>query len=129
MKKIFSVLKFVFGLLLSTTILVVLANYWPMPDLLTPSDQKEILLESIHIVDVETGQIIPNQNVFIDNHKIKSIERYKTDTKHQELLTIEGRGKYLMPGLWDMHTHSSPYSPWLHHPLYIANGVTGARDM
>ena len=28
-----------------------------------------------------------------------------------------------------MHTHSNQHSPWLHHPLYIANGVTGIRDM
>ena len=35
----------------------------------------------------------------------------------------------MIPGLWDMHTHSNHHSPWLHHPLYIANGVTGIRDM
>ena len=128
-KTIFSVLKFIFGLLFSITIFVIVANFWPMPDLITPPDRNGILLESIHIVDVETGQVIPNQNVVIENNRIKSIKSYNTDTTYQDVLTIDGRDKYLMPGLWDMHTHSSPYSPWLHHPLYIANGVTGVRDM
>ncbi len=35
----------------------------------------------------------------------------------------------MMPGLWDMHTHSYKISPQFHHPLFIANGVTGVRDM
>jgi hypothetical protein len=43
---------------------------------------------------------------------------------------IDGRGKFLIPGLWDMHVHSFMYvfSDFA-GPLMIANGVTGARDM
>ena len=40
---------------------------------------------------------------------------------------IEGKGKYLIPGLWDMHVHV-----WENDPmagLYLAAGVTGVRDM
>jgi hypothetical protein len=48
---------------------------------------------------------------------------------------INARGKFLIPGLWDMHVHlafpwSSPVELW--EPslwLFIANGVTGVRDM
>src|SRR5438094_2137604 len=36
-------------------------------------------------------------------------------------------GKYLIPGLWDMHVHTGRRNIFL--PLYIANGVTGVRDM
>lgn len=42
--------------------------------------------------------------------------------------TIDGTGKYLMPGLWDMHMHLSMVSD-LALPLLIANGVTGVCDM
>jgi hypothetical protein len=43
---------------------------------------------------------------------------------------IDGRGKFLIPGLWDMHVHAFVYvfSDFA-GPLMIANGVTGARDM
>jgi imidazolonepropionase-like amidohydrolase len=41
---------------------------------------------------------------------------------------IEGAGKYLMPGLWDMHMHLS-YVTEHAFPLLIANGVTGVCDM
>src|SRR5579884_2833657 len=39
---------------------------------------------------------------------------------------VDGKGKYLIPGLWDMHVHTVS-SSFL--PLYLANGVTGVRDM
>lgn len=43
---------------------------------------------------------------------------------------IDGRGKFLIPGLWDMHVHGFVhlFSEFA-GPLMIANGVTGARDM
>ena len=42
---------------------------------------------------------------------------------------IDGRGKYLIPGLWDMHVHLAMPGGRDVLPLYIANGVTGVRDM
>ena len=41
---------------------------------------------------------------------------------------VNGRGKFLMPGLWDMHVHLS-YARASALPLLVANGVTGVRDM
>src|SRR4029078_11423063 len=47
---------------------------------------------------------------------------------------VDAKGLYLIPGLWDMHTHA--YFGWSRDfgdsyvlPLFIANGVTGIRDM
>lgn len=42
---------------------------------------------------------------------------------------IDGRGKFLIPGLWDMHVHTDAPAARQVLPLYIANGVTGVRDM
>lgn len=42
---------------------------------------------------------------------------------------IDGRGKYLIPGLWDMHVHLAMPGGRDVLPLYIANGVTSVRDM
>jgi Amidohydrolase family len=47
---------------------------------------------------------------------------------------INGRGKFLIPGLWDMHVHTI-FGDWLPKdeniilPLFVANGITGVRDM
>jgi hypothetical protein len=43
---------------------------------------------------------------------------------------VDGTGKFLIPGLWDMHVHgaSDSRAPWS-HLLFVANGVVGVRDM
>jgi imidazolonepropionase-like amidohydrolase len=47
---------------------------------------------------------------------------------------VDGSGKFLIPGLWDMHVHMV-FGDWFPHgkeitlPLFITNGVTGVRDM
>jgi hypothetical protein len=41
---------------------------------------------------------------------------------------VDGRGRYLVPGLWDLHTHGLDYEA-IFPPLYLANGVTGIREM
>jgi imidazolonepropionase-like amidohydrolase len=47
---------------------------------------------------------------------------------------VNGTGKYLIPGLWDMHVHMV-FGDWFPRgkevtlPLFIANGITGVRDM
>jgi len=45
----------------------------------------------------------------------------------KEITVIDGRGKYLIPGLWDMHVHSDGDDRALH--LLVAYGITGIRDM
>ncbi|MFJ9781251.1 amidohydrolase family protein [Amycolatopsis sp. NPDC101161] len=42
--------------------------------------------------------------------------------------TVDGRGRYLVPGLWDLHTHGLDLEA-IFPPLYLANGVTGIREM
>src|SRR3984893_15586976 len=61
-----------------------------------------------------------------------------SDTSHfrrpKRARVIDGSGRYLIPGLWDMHVHSA-FGDWFPGgrdiilPLFIANGVTGVRDM
>jgi imidazolonepropionase-like amidohydrolase len=42
--------------------------------------------------------------------------------------TVDGRGRFLIPGLWDMHVHlAKAGDPAL--GLFVANGVTSVRDM
>ena len=40
---------------------------------------------------------------------------------------IDATGKYLIPGLWDMHVHIT--APEIVFPLLLANGITGVREM
>lgn len=91
------------------------------------SPPEAYLISNVNLVDVETGQVIPNQYVEIKGERISKIwdEQPNLDSKTE---VIKGEGKYLIPGLWDMHTHYY-WNYETSNPLLIANGVTGIREM
>jgi imidazolonepropionase-like amidohydrolase len=98
------------------------------------SAQTILIIKEVSIVDVEKGKLVHNQCVTILGNKIISISE-KTP-RIQNARIINGRGKFLIPGLWDMHVHlfnniSRPGTDnhEAYFPLMIANGVTGVRDM
>ncbi|UII20313.1 hypothetical protein [Fulvivirga ligni] len=68
-----------------------------------PSVQKvDLIIKDISIVDVEKLEVRDGQSVMINQGVIVSIgadsEGYEADQE------VNGEGKYLIPGLWDMHT-------------------------
>ncbi|WP_417201376.1 amidohydrolase family protein [Bizionia sp.] len=127
-KKVLFFLKVSGAFICIIFIVLTIACLWPMSSLQPPKLSNKTIIKNVNIVDVETGEIAKHQFVLIENSRITKI-----DTTHiiasDDVLLIDGTGKFLIPGLWDMHTHSNQHSEWLHHPLYIANGVTGVRDM
>ena len=81
------------------------------------------------MIDVAGGETHQDNTVLIDGNRItyvgQAMAKMPPGTR-----VIDGRGKFLIPGLWDMHVHGFVYvfSDFA-GPLMIANGVTGARDM
>ena len=125
-KKIFKVAA---ALLLFLIVLFTAAILWPLPEIRVPEIYESTLIKSIDIIDVKSGNVLRNRDILIGKNRITEIDTAGNIKVPESVYIINGYGKYLLPGLWNMHTHSSPLSPWLHHPLYIANGVTGVRDM
>jgi imidazolonepropionase-like amidohydrolase len=77
---------------------------------------------------VEKGIVKREANVLIRDSLIASITFGKKAVSSPLVDTvIDGTGRFLIPGLWDMHTHV--WSDEFFFPLLIANGVTGIRDM
>jgi hypothetical protein len=89
--------------------------------------QKTFLIKNVHIVDVEKGILLKNTDVLISGNTITNINTGKNKTTIKYDSAIEGNNRYLIPGLWDMHTHT--WSEEQIFPLLIANGVTGIRGM
>jgi imidazolonepropionase-like amidohydrolase len=65
--------------------------------------------------------------LIIRGDRIAAIGPSRTTRIPKNARVIEARGKFLIPGLWDMHVHLWDKQNVL--PLYIAHGVTGVRDM
>jgi len=66
--------------------------------------------------------------VVISGDRITSLGRSGAVRLPRRARVIDGSGKFLIPGLWDMHVHLS-YSTEAAFPELIANGITGVRDM
>ncbi len=90
---------------------------------------QDTIIKDVNIIDVQEGKIVAHQDVIIQDGRLSSIETTSDKAHAKSLHVVDGRGKYLSPGLWDMHTHSYKISPQFHHPLFIANGVLSVRDM
>ncbi len=96
-------------------------------------NDERILFYNACIVDVENGKIIKSRHVLIENGKIKAIsENLEKIGKFDQ--RIDASGKYLMPGLAEMHAHI-PQPPVTDQRikdvlfLYLANGITTIRGM
>ena len=86
-------------------------------------------IENVNVVDIRDGSILEDTTVLISDGNIVDVIRSDNYRKNPEFTSIVAKGKYMIPALWDMHTHSIKLSPQIHHPLFIANGVSAARDM
>lgn len=127
-KKVLFFFKIIFVLISLVVVVIATAYIWPTSKLQTPMVFERTIINNVNIVDVVTGTVKANQFVLIEHDRITKIDSINI-TDSNNTLIIDGTGKFLIPGLWDMHTHSNQHSEWLHHPIYIANGVTGVRDM
>jgi len=87
------------------------------------------LLRNVTVVDVEAGVLQPNRAVEVHAGRITQVLNDSDVAALVEsqpgLVIVDGAGHYLVPGLWDMHTHLSLGDGLLH----IAAGVTTVRDL
>lgn len=122
-------------LILGTAILTFLANrnmtqiYGGLTEVVDPGTfnipDKAVSINNVNVLSANGNAFIPNQNVYIENGKIISID--SVPIKSTEVTVINGEGKFLIPGLIDSHVHlfKSPNDLL----LYVANGVTEIREM
>ena len=82
-----------------------------------------IVLKNINIIPMSKEEIIKSRDVLLIGDKIHSIGENFLDTEYE---TIDCTGKYLIPGLHDMHVHLNMDDMLV---KFIYNGVTTVRNM
>jgi imidazolonepropionase-like amidohydrolase len=100
---------------------------------LSAADERPIVFRGVTILDGADSGPRRQMDVVVAGGRIVEVGRKARAPK--DARSIDARGKFLIPGLWDMHVHlafpwSSPVELW--EPslwLFLANGVTGVRDM
>jgi imidazolonepropionase-like amidohydrolase len=99
-----------------------------------PAVPPSLAITNVNVIDATGAPLRPGMTVVIRNGRIANMGKtgkVKIPTNAQ---TLDGSGKFLIPGLWDMHVHVI-FGDWIPGgkdvslPLFIANGVTGIRDM
>jgi imidazolonepropionase-like amidohydrolase len=116
-------------LLLALCGLFALGVWWPLDTVTPVRTTTPLAIVDATIVDVRNGQLVPAQTVVIHQDRITAVGPTAETGIPPTARVVDGGGRYLMPGLWDMHTHVYAISPMLDLPLYIAYGVTNVRDM
>lgn len=86
-------------------------------------------VEHVSVVDVVQDRTLPDMTVVVDGRKIVAVQLSSRVALGDSVVRIDGTGRYLIPGLWDMHVHVIGDGAASILPLFIANGVTGIRDM
>ena len=64
-----------------------------------------LLLKNVNVVDIDSGAIVAGRSVVVSEGYIKEIGAQETVRAPAGARVIDGSGRYLMPALWDMHTH------------------------
>jgi imidazolonepropionase-like amidohydrolase len=99
-----------------------------------PATGDLVVINNISVVDVRSGAVLADQTVILERDRIASVGPSKSAKYPRNAPSVNGRGYFLIPGLWDMHVHLV-FGDWfpgaqdITLPLLIANGVTGVRDM
>ena len=97
-------------------------------------EQADLLIRHATLVDVERERLIADQAVVAVGDDIVAVGGDATIarawTAHR---TLDARGRYLIPGLWDMHVHFGGGVDLIEEnqallPLYVAHGITTVRD-
>src|SRR5262249_53206033 len=89
-----------------------------------------LLIEHVTLIDSTGAEAKDNVSVLIEGERIKSIVVSEENVVAPVAIRVNGKGKFLIAGLWDMHVHTlSKNQPDSFFPLFLASGVTGVRDM
>ncbi|WP_035565864.1 amidohydrolase family protein [Hymenobacter sp. IS2118] len=118
-----------FRLLLGLSLIVLLADCARRP---TKLEIYDVVINHVTVVDVVTGQLRPNQVVTVSRGKIVGVEPADRDS-YAAKQYVNGNGRYLIPGLWDMHVHFRGGDSLIAAnrkslTLFLAHGVTTVRD-
>ena len=108
--------------------------------LIACSGQREaepiLVLRGATIIDCTGAPAQPDMTVVIKGNRITELGKTDKVKIPKDAQIVDVTGKFLIPGLWDMHVHifNNVSAPGTNHkddyfPLFLANGVTGVRDM
>ena len=95
------------------------------------TQSRPIVFNHVTVIDVRTAALKSGMTVIVRGNRIAAIGKTGKLKVPKDAEIIDASGKFLIPGLWDMHTHfgTDDFDKNSHLRLFVANGVTGIRIM
>jgi imidazolonepropionase-like amidohydrolase len=87
-----------------------------------------LAIAHVTLIDGTGNPARSDMTVLVDGARIAAVEPAAKARIPNDARTVDARGKFLIPGLWDMHVHLAKAGADA-LPLFVANGVTSVRDM
>lgn len=99
-----------------------------------PAPNKVLAFVNVNVVPMDRERILAGQTVIVSDGRITEIGPAAQIKVPEGALRVDGSGKYLMPGLAEMHGHLPPPNQGEQNTnafltLFVANGVTTVRTM
>ena len=91
-----------------------------------------LVIRNVTVLDMRSERPRSDTSVLVSGDRIVKVSKNIKTPKNAAV--VDGTGKFLIPGLWDMHVHlfnnNSQRPPNEYYfPMFLANGVTSVRDM
>lgn len=99
-----------------------------------PASEPSLVFTHVNVIDATGEPVKRDMTVVVAGQRIIAVGKSEQVKVPKGAHTVEARDKYLIPGLWDMHVHEI-FGAWLPRDeniiplLFVANGITGVRDM
>lgn len=90
-----------------------------------PLRAQTLILQHVNVIDMVSAKPLKDYSVAIQGGRILSVSRKLKAPPGSQV--VNAKGKFLIPGLWDMHMHLG--LPEAFFPVLTANGITGIREM
>lgn len=98
-----------------------------------PRVEVDLVLRSATVVDVAEGRLLRGKAVLVKGERIVDVVDERKLGNYRARRTLDLKGRYLIPGLWDSHVHFGGGPELIEEnrhllPLYLAHGITTVRD-
>jgi len=95
-----------------------------------PTAHAPVYITHVAVINTKAGNEAEDRTVVISGDRILEVRDSKNAKPTRSARIIDGTGKFLIPGLWDMHVHALSVERLdSMFPMFVANGVLGIRDM
>jgi imidazolonepropionase-like amidohydrolase len=113
---------------------ILLASLLAVPAAAAPTSPETFVFVNVTVLPMDTDRTLPGQTVIVRDDRIVELGAAGQMRTPDDATVIDGEGRYLMPGIAEMHAHIPP-QPGNEQAtldilfLYVANGITFARGM